>query len=43
MDNCHPYYMEHKHEIRFKTELRDPESGNLVTAVESCDFKIPFC
>lgn len=28
-DNCHPYYMKQKHEIRFKTELRYPDGGNV--------------
>lgn len=42
-NNWHPYYMKQKHEIRFKTELSDPDGGNLVTAAESCDFEIPFC
>lgn len=43
MDNWRPYNMKQKHEMRFKTELRDPDGENLVTAVESRDFKIPFC
>lgn len=43
MDNCHHYYVKQKHEINFKTGLRNPNVGNLVTGGENCDVKIPFC
>lgn len=43
MDSCHPYNVKQKHEVSFETGLRHPNDGNLVTAVENCDIKIPIC
>lgn len=43
MDSCHPYYVKQKHEISFKTGLRDSNDDNLVIAVENYDVKTPFC